>query len=52
MDLIMATALVFCRTWPCPLLVVAGAVGAAAGAVAGYFAAQSAIKQYAAKTRA
>jgi len=52
MELIMAIALVFCRNWPCPLLVLAGAIGAAAGGAAGYFAAQSVVKQYASKTRA
>ena len=50
MEMITGMALFFCRTWPCQLLVDV-AVGAAAGAAAGYIAAQSVVKQYAAKTR-
>ncbi len=51
MEMITAMAVFFCHTWPCQLLVDL-AVGTAAGAAAGYLAASSVIKQYAAKTRA
>ncbi len=51
MEPITATALVVCRTWPCQLLVII-AVGALAGAAAGYLAASSAIKRYMPKTSA
>lgn len=49
MEMITAVALFYCRIWPCQALIVAAGAGAAAGAVAGYFAAQSVVKQYAAK---
>jgi len=51
MELIMAIALLYCPTWPCKVLIVAAATGAAVGGATGYLAASSVIRQFASKTR-
>jgi len=47
MEMLTAVALLFCRTWPCQVLITSVVAGAAAGGIAGYLL----VKQYVTKTR-